>query len=617
MTDTMADETSRPHATSLSGRLMSRLVPSAFLYWLVTSVFMLLILVPKAKDWIGPDNDDSMRLVEIRDWLGGQGWYDMMQYRLGLEGGTLMHWSRLIDAPVGFLITLFSLFLPVGTAENMAATVWPLLLAFPAFLGLGLAGRRLGGELAGRQTMHVALGLGAIYVFTCSKFRPGALDHHNAQLALTIGIAALLADRGAGRIGHAAAGLAVALAIAIGAETMPYVAVACLCVAIRWIWQGHKFAPAARAFGLALALAISAAFVGTIPPHLYASVTCDNLSLGFYSLSAIGGIGLFGLTYLPALAGFAMRIVAALVFGAVLAVVAVVVAPQCLGSPLANLDPLLVDLWLSAVTEARPITAEIRIEPDAAAGFYLVGMFAMLICIARIRQGRARGAHLLFLALIGVSWAVSLVQVRGALFANLLSIPPFALLIADLRQKVREDQKDIKAALAFVLTTFASVPFFWAFIGVGGNMAIASFGNDVAPAENKDGADACGDSADMAALRAMAPGLVAAPSNNGAEILRFTPQRVLTGPYHRNQAGMLAELHLGMASPADAEEMLKSDGVSIVAFCKGDPQTGYLISMKPDGLYAALAQGKVPDYLSPVHSDGKFQLFTVNASDPK
>jgi hypothetical protein len=580
---------------------------------MATVVFMLLIYLPKAKDWIGPDNDDSMRLVEVRDWLAGQGWFDLMQYRLGLEGGTLMHWSRLIDAPIGFLIRLFSLFMPVEIAEGMAATVWPLLLIAPLLLAVGFAGQRLGGAKAGTQTMHIALGLGALFTFICGKFRPGAIDHHNVQLGLGIGIAALLADRNASRAGHAVAGVLVAVAIAIGAETMPVVAVACLCVALRWIWLGQAFAPAARAFGLSLAVAVSAAFVGNVPPHLYSSVTCDNLSLGFYSLAAIGGIGLFGLACLPARANLAMRTTAALVFGALLGAVAIIVAPQCLGSPLANLDPLLVELWLSSVTEALPVTAEIRLEPEAVPSLYFVGLLAIFICIARIKQGRERGAHLLFLALVGVSWGVSLVQVRGTFFASLLSIPPFALLIADLQRKVRANQKDIKATVAFVLTTLAAVPVAWGVFGVGVKFVVTSIGADT-PTIAKGDPDACGNAADMAALRTITPGVVASPSNSGVEILRFTRHRVLTAPYHRNQAGMLAELRIGMADPAEAETLLKSAGVSVVALCKSDPQTENLISLKPGGLYAALARGQVPAYLSPVGSEGKFELFRVNVS---
>src|SRR5690349_21236823 len=50
------------------------------------------------------DNDSSLRLVEVRDLLAGQGWFDLHQYRMGTEGGFLMHWSRLVDAPIAAII---------------------------------------------------------------------------------------------------------------------------------------------------------------------------------------------------------------------------------------------------------------------------------------------------------------------------------------------------------------------------------------------------------------------------------------------------------------------------------------------------------------------------------
>ncbi|MDP2734331.1 MAG: hypothetical protein Q8O63_14710, partial [Hoeflea sp.] len=100
-------------------------------------------------DYVGADNDDVMRLVEVRDLLGGQGWFDLMQYRLGLEGGTLMHWSRLIDLPIANLIMLFSLFMDPVLAEASALFVWPLLTTLPVLYALALGGDILGGT-AGR-----------------------------------------------------------------------------------------------------------------------------------------------------------------------------------------------------------------------------------------------------------------------------------------------------------------------------------------------------------------------------------------------------------------------------------------------------------------------------------
>ena len=40
--------------------------------------------------------DDAMRLVQVRDWLAGQSWFDLTQYRLDPPSGVDMHWLSLI-----------------------------------------------------------------------------------------------------------------------------------------------------------------------------------------------------------------------------------------------------------------------------------------------------------------------------------------------------------------------------------------------------------------------------------------------------------------------------------------------------------------------------------------
>jgi len=56
----------------------------------------------------GGDNDNLLRLVEVRDMLAGQGWFDLHQYWMGLEGGFIMHWSRLVDAPLAAIVLVAS-----------------------------------------------------------------------------------------------------------------------------------------------------------------------------------------------------------------------------------------------------------------------------------------------------------------------------------------------------------------------------------------------------------------------------------------------------------------------------------------------------------------------------
>ncbi|WJH41969.1 hypothetical protein N7E02_17285 [Aliirhizobium terrae] len=195
-----------------------------------------------------------------------------------------------------------------------------------------------------------------------------------------------------------------------------------------------------------------------------------------------------------------------------------------------------------------------------------------------------------------------------------MSIPPLALLIADLQQRVRDNAKDIPASIGFVAATLASVPAVWGLSGAVWDLGISSVDIRTVSGINAGEDGECDIAQSAEALRALPPGIVVSPSNSGAEILRFTAHRVLAAPYHRNQGGMLTELHIGMAKPDEALAFIKGAGVTIVAFCKGDPSTSQLIGLKKDGLYAALVRGEVPAYLVPVGDErAGLRLYRVNA----
>src|SRR3954463_4262516 len=76
------------------------------------------------------DTDDAMRLTEVRDFLHGQNWFDLVQHRLNTPYGAEMHWSRLIDLPEATILFLLGPFL-APLAGTVPAYVWPLLLLGP------------------------------------------------------------------------------------------------------------------------------------------------------------------------------------------------------------------------------------------------------------------------------------------------------------------------------------------------------------------------------------------------------------------------------------------------------------------------------------------------------
>ncbi|MBC7311769.1 MAG: hypothetical protein H5U11_04660 [Rhizobium sp.] len=581
-------------------RLWTRLDFVVAFFGIATIVLLLLINLPGATDYVGVDNDDAMRLVQVRDLLGGQSWFDLTQYRLGLDGGTLMHWSRLVDLPIAALILAFSQVLPAERAEAAALLIWPLFLILPLFVAVAVGARRIGGLPA----MPIALGLAALLALTSNRFLPGAIDHHNVQLVLVAVIAAMLVDPRHKPASFALAGLAAAVAIAIGAETSPFVATACLVVAVLWAWHGSGFAPAARAFALTVTIAISALFFATVPPRLYTMAACDSLSISYYGITAVGGLLLLVTVQLASQASRRTRFAVLMADGAAVLAAALILAPQCLQNPLNDLDPLLVTLWLDFVIEAQSILQQLRVEPASLGGFYAVGFFAIVVCLLRIVRDDRREIHAILLALILVSWLIALIQLRGAVFANLLSILPLSLLIAELRRNARDDPENMGAGFAFAVTTLLAVPSVWLLVGVFATEGTAGvtqrMKGSVGPATSSQDCEAA---AALRQLGALPPTTVVAPSNTGSKILRFTAHRVLSAPYHRNQGGMLTELHIGLAMPAEAAAFLRGAGATIIAYCGTDLQTETIRELKPDGLYAALERGEVPTYLEALPRD--------------
>src|SRR3546814_17907625 len=93
-----------------------------------TSLFRSWFLVERwnAIYWLAlNDTDDNIRFVQVKDWLAGQGWYDLRQYRLDPPVGANIHWSRIVDLPIAALMLFFRAFLYAGQADRVDAGVEP------------------------------------------------------------------------------------------------------------------------------------------------------------------------------------------------------------------------------------------------------------------------------------------------------------------------------------------------------------------------------------------------------------------------------------------------------------------------------------------------------------
>lgn len=550
----------------------------------------------------GGDNDSLMRLVQVRDLLAGQGWFDLHQYRMGPEGGFVMHWSRLVDAPVAGLILLLRPFAGQAGAELAAQFVWPALTMAAALWFILRAARLLGGEAARLP----ALVLGATALHFLSIFAPGTLDHHNIQLALILAVCALILSGGfAAGLG---AGAAAAASLAIGMETLPYVAAAGAVMALLFLLRGADEAAAATGFGAGLAGAAALLLLLTVRPSQWTVAACDAFSGAQAGQALLGGLGLAAIACAWRGAGTGRRLAGLAGLAAVSAAYVLIVYPQCLGDPYAALDGRLKTMWLDGVNEAQPLWRLAGEDPAAAALYYATPALALALAAVRLaRRGFDRGMLVVGL-LLAAAFAVSVWQVRGAVFSVSLATLPLAAWVAEMRAR-QAARPSHAASLRLAGAWLVGFNVVW---GLAAAQVAGPAGGDGAQSAGAAGCDAAATYEGLAALPA---GTVAAVSNLGAPILAFTGHRALAGPYHRNIAGNTAVLDLMTAEPAAARELAARYRVDYVAVCAGNPENAFLAARAPAGLLAGLAEGRAPDWLEPAgrSGDGALAIYRVAA----
>ena len=117
--------------------------------WIMTSLLLLAANAQVIGAWRFPDPDDQLRLLQVRDWLGGQSWFDVTQYRMNAPDGAPMHWSRWVDLPVASVIIVMTPLFGANVAETTALVVVPLLtLGAVMFLVARVTARLLSNEHA-------------------------------------------------------------------------------------------------------------------------------------------------------------------------------------------------------------------------------------------------------------------------------------------------------------------------------------------------------------------------------------------------------------------------------------------------------------------------------------
>ncbi|MGB2731079.1 MAG: hypothetical protein WA831_00735 [Methylovirgula sp.] len=544
------------------------------------------------------DSDDAMQLVQVRELLAGQNWFDMTIGRLDPPHGVFMHWSRTVDAPLALLIKTFGLLLPMQTAERLTRLVFPLILQ--ALLYLGVA--RLARVLIGPRAVLAAITLVLLSGMEFGEFQPGRIDHTAPQIVLLLFMLASLVEAIDPAYARRAAGGGVlaAVSLSISIENLPFiVAFAALFVAL-WVARGALMKRALASFGVGLGLALPVAFVATVGKAHWFDMACDAYSAAYLVPGLAVAAATIALAAWRLQTNLARLAAAGLVAGAVVAV-AILTKPICFLDPYTGIDPLVRQIWLKNVEEAMPLSRFFHNEPAAAAIYALpiaLGFIATLVA-AYCERGLTRLRWLLVAAISALSVALSCWMIRVIGFASPIALLGGTWCIIRLHDVLARTRWRAAAMLAFVLVLpFSSIG--WALVMT----------RDPEAATRADRA-ACLASAAFAPLAGLPPGVVLAPIDAGSHLLALTPHSVLAAPYHRDNHGNRAALDAFLSDPQTARQILRANRVTYVMTCSGLNETAALAARAPHGLAAALIRGTPPDWLRALPRNGKYQVFVM------
>ena len=508
------------------------------------------------------------------------------------------HWSRLIDAGLAGTLWIFGLFFDGALAERLMRTAWPMLWLIPTMAATAAIAWRI----AGREAALMALLLAAVGLPAFHQFRPGRIDHHNVQIALSLLAVACTVWSDRVRWAATLAGAVTGLAMAIGLECLPYLLVCAGAFGVRYVLDPNSAGATGR-YGVALAASSLAGFFATIGPAHWASGMCDEIAINWLALTVVGGLGL-------ALAAtfesdrVSVRGVKAILIGASAAALFVWIEPRCLRGPYAMMDPAVWPIWLAHVREMKPLialTAESPLIGIAITAFPALALFAMF-ALTRSRETRGDFGFLVAAVAFLMAATTTFAAVKAASYLTWLAMPLVACFALHLFAALRLQSLVPRVAVGILLTP--------AVLSLGAISIANATGLGAHDEFNRADADACFRTEGFAQLVKLPRGLIATDIDYGPFLLALTPHSVLAAPYHRLSEAILTAHRALAAPPNEAQHVLAAAHADYVVTC-GARLTGLTGLAWTAGLWGRLSVGQVPDWLEPIPLAGPFAVYRV------
>lgn len=563
------------------------------LAWLAVSAMLVAINWSAIAALRFPDPDDTMRLIQVRDLLGGQAWFDLSQHRVDASGGGVpMHWSRLVDIPLALAILLLTPILGPENAETAALVIVPLItLGLSMMLAARIAWRLLGDEEAILTSLVLAISVPVLF-----QLGPLRIDHHGWQIVCALAAVNGLMARSP-VLGGRIIGASLATWLAISLEGLPLAAIIFAVIAVRWL--RHRDARVMMVGAIqSLALVSLALFLltrGIDDLALY----CDAISPVHLAMFLWGAVVLtLFAKFEPMprgilLSGFAIAGGGALA-GLLMA------APQCAsGGGFSALDPIVAKYWHANVLEGMPIW---RQSLSTALQYAVTPLIALVAAIALAARSRdwLRQFWFDYAVILAGAFVVSIFVSRAGAVACVLAAPPLAWQLRQWLRAIRTMEQPAPRMVAMVGVVCALLPAFPAILLANAMPARASLGGvpDVAVK-----AVDCRMQDAGPVLAELPKGEFFAPMDIAPELLLTTDHTVIATGHHRGNAGMRVLMETALGSPDEAKAALAKRGTAYVALCPALGEARMYAKIAPEGFVADLIDGQAPGWLEPVALD--------------
>ncbi|MEL6737796.1 MAG: hypothetical protein AAFO28_02615 [Pseudomonadota bacterium] len=558
--------------------------------WAMVSALLLLVNWGTIVDQRFPDPDDTMRLLQVRDLIAGQGWFDVTQYRVdAASGGVAMHWSRIVDMPLALVILVLTPFVGSASAETAALVITPLItLGASMMLAARIAWRLLGDE----ETTLTALIMAAC-VPVVFQLGPMRIDHHGWQLVCALAAMNGLMARSQ-TVGGRVIGASLAVWLMISIEGLLLAAAIFAVLALRWLRDRSQRWLLVSAIQ---SLAITSAVLFMLTRGLGdMAVYCDALSglhiaiflWGAVILSVLGRLE--PVPFVALLGGFGAAA------GGALAML-LTMAPQCAtGGGFAELDPLVHEYWFVNVKEGMPVwhqTFEVALQYAVTP---LLGLYAAMNLAGRSRDWLRRfwGDYAIIL---GAAFVISILVARAGAVACLIAAPPLAWQINRWLKAIRTIDRPLPRVGALAALACALLPTFPLSLSA---LALPAQASVKGAATGHLKMSNCWIEDNAAILNSLEPGEVFAPLDIAPKLLLVSHHSVPATGHHRGNTTMRMVIATALGSSEDARATMSERGSRYLALCPDLVEPRNYASAAPQGFAADLLEGLEPNWLEPI-----------------